>query len=536
MKLKTKRASAAQKSASTRDNFRRNVIDALKQRVAGICSNPACGVQTLAPGTAPLAVTNTGHAAHIHAAAPGGPRCDPKMTADERSAITNGIWLCASCATLIDRDAEAYPPPLLRRWRHDAETKARQVHGRRPPRDTDAVETLVGAMTGRGSQFVPSAISNTHAATQQVLQALDARFAVETSHIGGVTTINLNAKEPVQFCVSVGQEHAAQWSTGIESAVRGAREVFLPMRGVSFSGSRLLEMLTDSPNSNDGRLTISPIGKPAVVKLASGVPGVSLDDISAHVFAGRDVLRFEGSLYASLIDFELSVQRSGQVAMSPQITVGFALARWHGQPVAELGYLNKVLGIIRALAGAATFRVELEVEGNIVLGAKKPTVHESEYFKTVETVVHYIHRAKTLAAFCGVQVAVDLGYAFDAEEHEQLAEAVDVIEGCKTYGPEAFPTPPEATVISSDLIGLERMIKNSESSVWKIEQPSQTIRVFGTEIQLPPLEVLFLNSRVRIVNKRRIKKAPGGSEAVLRFEPTPEFRCIFQFAGQNRDG
>jgi len=398
------------------------------------------------------------------------------------------------------------------------------------------METLVGAMTGRATQFVPSAIANTHAATQQVLQALDTRFAVHTSHIDGVTTIQLNAKEPVPFRVTAGEEHAAQWSTGIESVIRGAREVSLPMRGVSFSGSRLLEMLTDARNNSHARLTISPIGKPAVVKLASGVPGISLDDISGQLFAGRDVLRFEGSLYESLISFELSIQRSGENAVNPEVTVGFSLARWHGQPLAELGYLNKVVGIVRALADSASFWADLEVEGNAVLHATKPNVRESEYFQAVETVVHYIHRAKTLAAFCGIQLTVDLEYAFSAEEHAQLADAVDVIEGRKAYGPEAFPTPPEATVVSSDLNGLERMIQDSESSVWKLEQPSQTIRVYGTDIQLPRLEILFLNSRVRIAKKKCIKETPGASEVVLRFEPTPEFRCVFQFTGQNRAG
>ena len=43
------------------------------------------------------------------------------MTPEERSSIENGIWLCRSCARLIDSDERVYSVELLRMWKYAAE-------------------------------------------------------------------------------------------------------------------------------------------------------------------------------------------------------------------------------------------------------------------------------------------------------------------------------------------------------------------------------------------------------------------------------
>jgi hypothetical protein len=52
----------------------------------------------------------TGNAAHIHGAAPGpgSRRYLESMTPEERSDISNAIWLCAYHADLIDKDEVTY--------------------------------------------------------------------------------------------------------------------------------------------------------------------------------------------------------------------------------------------------------------------------------------------------------------------------------------------------------------------------------------------------------------------------------------------
>ena len=88
----------------SRDNFSKETKEQLAKRVAGFCSNPQCRSSTSGPHTDPAGSVNIGVAAHIIAAAPGGPRGDAGFSSSDRSDISNGIWLCQSCAKLIDND------------------------------------------------------------------------------------------------------------------------------------------------------------------------------------------------------------------------------------------------------------------------------------------------------------------------------------------------------------------------------------------------------------------------------------------------
>jgi hypothetical protein len=108
--------------ALVRDKFSAAVTRVLSERAAFICSRPECLELTVAPHSNVNKSAKTGEAAHITAAALGGPRYDPSLTHEDRSSIENAIWLCSNCATLIDKDAPAFPVDLLRSWKaqHEA--------------------------------------------------------------------------------------------------------------------------------------------------------------------------------------------------------------------------------------------------------------------------------------------------------------------------------------------------------------------------------------------------------------------------------
>ena len=107
-----------------RDDFSREVIDTLAKRVGYCCSNPQCGKPTSGPRTEPDKTVIIGVAAHIAAAAPGGPRYNPSQLPSERSSAENGIWLCQNCAKLIDNDVQRYPVEILLEWKRHAESAA----------------------------------------------------------------------------------------------------------------------------------------------------------------------------------------------------------------------------------------------------------------------------------------------------------------------------------------------------------------------------------------------------------------------------
>jgi hypothetical protein len=97
------------------------VREALAKRAGFICSNPGCKVVTIGPSLAAEGVTvYIGKAAHITAAAAGGPRYDPTMSSGDRKSIGNAIFLCSACADIIDRNGGAdHSVAFLRRWKTD---------------------------------------------------------------------------------------------------------------------------------------------------------------------------------------------------------------------------------------------------------------------------------------------------------------------------------------------------------------------------------------------------------------------------------
>jgi len=113
-----------------RDDFTQSVCRLLAQRVGLHCSNPECRAYTSGPQTDPGKAVNVGVAAHITAASLGGPRFDSSLAERERRGAANGIWLCQTCAKLIDSDTPRYTTAILNKWKADAERDARSRIGK----------------------------------------------------------------------------------------------------------------------------------------------------------------------------------------------------------------------------------------------------------------------------------------------------------------------------------------------------------------------------------------------------------------------
>lgn len=110
-----------------RDNFPATVRRELERRVASVCSKPGCGRITTGPHTDPAKSLTVGEAGHITSAAKGGPRYDGSLTTAQRTAATNGIWLCKVCHRIVDADDAPFSPATLREWKAAAEERAREA-------------------------------------------------------------------------------------------------------------------------------------------------------------------------------------------------------------------------------------------------------------------------------------------------------------------------------------------------------------------------------------------------------------------------
>lgn len=110
---------------SNRDDFKKSTIETAAKRVGYRCSFPDCTSSTVGASMEKSdAVSLTGVAAHICAAAPGGKRYDETMTTEERRSIENCIWMCQTHARLIDTDEATYSVDILKEWKKEAEERA----------------------------------------------------------------------------------------------------------------------------------------------------------------------------------------------------------------------------------------------------------------------------------------------------------------------------------------------------------------------------------------------------------------------------
>jgi Zn-finger protein len=102
--------------------FKPKIAETIAYRSAYICSNPDCNTLTIGPTMSdPALKTKKGEAAHIYGEQPGSARHEASPPVDIQSA-ENGIWLCANCHTLIDKNNGIdYPVDILISWKKEHE-------------------------------------------------------------------------------------------------------------------------------------------------------------------------------------------------------------------------------------------------------------------------------------------------------------------------------------------------------------------------------------------------------------------------------
>ncbi|MCJ2184060.1 hypothetical protein MTR62_15350 [Novosphingobium sp. 1949] len=110
-------------------------MNQIAKRAGWLCSFPSCRALTVGATEDGDGEINLGTAAHICAAAPGGPRYDEKMTPEQRSSAENGIWMCRDHGKAIDSDEKAFTVGLLREWKRQVQEDSwrRVLRNEAPP-------------------------------------------------------------------------------------------------------------------------------------------------------------------------------------------------------------------------------------------------------------------------------------------------------------------------------------------------------------------------------------------------------------------
>lgn len=102
--------------------FKTKIAEMIAYRAAYICSNPECNTLTIGPAIIDSKMKNKkGEAAHILGEKVGAARYSLNPSIDVNG-IENGLWLCANCHTLIDKNNGVdYAESQLFEWKKEHE-------------------------------------------------------------------------------------------------------------------------------------------------------------------------------------------------------------------------------------------------------------------------------------------------------------------------------------------------------------------------------------------------------------------------------
>ncbi len=480
---------------TNRDDFSPAIKVRLERNVASICSNPECRNGTRGAHTDPTQTSvSIGVAAHICAAAPGGPRYDENMTPAQRMAFENGIWLCTSCSRLIDRDVDRYQAALLHKWKEDAEAGARQNIGRRVPAEKDVRDQLVMALSGSPIANQPNVIANSHAAVKEVHEQLDPRFRVETSFKDNVTHIVLHARETVPITFKVGPASVKAWQEGMRELLFHGRSVRLPTDGVQIHGSPLFERSGAGSSNVDDHIRFLPEGLPAVAKIVLRDPDsgelFALDDVRGQFNPGMESTSFAGSCYANLLSIELNVPRK-KPPVECTFTISAKLSVWVGRDVRTLAYFEKVFGFYDRAKRGWIVDFHLEHEGDRVFGGSAEIPFGSESIWDVDITLQYTNRARVLANHTNAAVIFQTECGFTAEQHEELAELANIIRGKYVFAADKVGNIKHILTAEADAKNIEMLLREPGPHLVVMSGTPSPIQIFDQQVALPQIRKLY---------------------------------------------
>ncbi|WP_156125835.1 hypothetical protein [Paraburkholderia kururiensis] len=430
----------------------------LAERVNFHCS--MCDAPTLGPKTG----TNdkrfsVGKAAHIKAAAPGGPRYDKSQTAAERSAIENGIWACATCADLIDRDPDAYEPTELLLIKADAEWLAGTRAGRPPGSDLPALQAST-AITRAVAVFCRQE------AVRQ--ERRDPRFNVSVSMAKSGPMYEFCAKEPVDARFVIRTRGRRRETDALRDFMQYGGELVLEGMEVGMEGSPLFP----SEDVATKRLEITSHPRPIIMTVAldAGASVPLYIDFPGQATHGNKGFRFTGSTMGSM----LTISMIGDFSVSsPDFKLNFDLKSWERKPMGRLPHFSKMRQILQMLDRPVPVEVKCTHEdvesdfGSGILDGREP-------FRLLHTFMAEIEDLRKLDAF------FDLGLVMPADFEDIFHDQGDITQliGLVDIDKADDPTVEVSLVPEEPSVPLHELIASQKPAAIRLSQ-ELTMRIFG---------------------------------------------------------
>ncbi|TKR55334.1 hypothetical protein D7I39_10955 [Allopusillimonas ginsengisoli] len=478
------------KPKPSRDDFSKATIVKLAQRVSYRCSKPDCRVPTIGPAHAG-GITSIGTAAHITAAAKGGPRFDDSLTAEQRRSYTNGIWLCAIHGREVDSDDSRYSVSELLEWKSSAENFSHLQLGKPQPKEDDATKMLLMAATGSHGSIFPGAITKFHQAFQSVLNQMDPRFEITTQYGENGPIYKVSAKQPTSVTMRIrgdlrGENISKQFSDLVEHGLP------VKLNDVQIS-------IQDAPSLNEilgqreaGPLIWSQIPKAGEIRLRviskDGRSISAFPPIPAEFRIGTLSGRLKSSAPRSLLDIEVIFERdiSGNILLTPH------LDRWNGLDIRRLPNYDDMFELFVNLARGGSLGIRTLIDGQDVMQEAIIACSTEHTIRWNAIALEYTQAARSIAKHLDVNIQMRLSEIQTRPESNEVINTADTLE-LSSKLPSDF--------CASVTLNNSFQLPPGPNGVWRLPMvrfgvPGRVVAVFGQDVTIPAFGYYFSNIEV----------------------------------------
>jgi hypothetical protein len=486
--------------ASSRHEFPVSVKRKLAMRVAYQCSYPGCRIQTVGPTEDASGTSNLGDAAHITAAAKGGPRYDSSLTEEQRRSIENGIWMCANHARQIDNDTSRYTVELLRKWKSDGEQRAREVHGQPLPsaREYAVYKTIaLGENVTGGS--VTELVDRSSDIAKRDIEKLDDRVTVDITRRDGITECHIQAP-PGSLDWRVEPAHIEEFTEKVKQLIDHGTQLEIDTAAMRFTGSRILELFEGRP----GTVTMATeMRRRAVHRLVFTPPGSrqpDVIDVTGELVGGRESATFEGKGLDGLLSMSYRFLRRADVEVKVESQICVDWQVWNGHPIHRLPHYDRFARFIRATQGGDVHG-NLEVDGYQAADEAPAHRADQDQVASLHAVVTYVDRAREVATYFKVHPSFQIGELNLEDDTAFLQKIWFLLFKMSTLRGHAIPSI-TMTAGARDEAEAEMLRAAVESakplSVRAPHQPRRPLSIFGTRVVVGLITVDYSHATLQL--------------------------------------
>jgi hypothetical protein len=499
---------------ANRDDFSAKTKRALANRVGHVCSNPDCEEPTSGPTSAEDDYSNTGVAAHICAAAPGGPRYDALMTPEQRKHISNGIWLCATCSVRVDDDKDEYAPDRLKTWKMDAEQRAKRRQGQPLLTQTTIqkqLQTLFNASPSRSSR---DALTNAVTAVQAHLESLDPRFKVTVTQVGQSTKYQLSAQEAVNLTVNfepVSQEMAKLEVLRLTQHGGSGR---IEVSKLSIAGSPLISNLV---GVQAGQLRLEAERRPVSLRLwlvgSDGQPS-DLFTMDGQITWGSQSHTVTTKAFEGVFEVTISLPNAPTADSFYDVSFGFDPEAWRGRNIRRLSAVEQLRSLFAGVLQGARLWAETFV-GETSIWSADITPSDLIFVGSQHAILDYARYARLLADRMNLSLTFVPDQSFSMDDLMSLAHVSEIAKG------EHFAriiSDIQAVVEWDPKVIESGTLAGAEVALRFEERDPKLMQVYGQDVEVPPicLEVDVVLPKIQSTRSQRVSLKPK-QDAIARY-------------------